>query len=239
MYNLLKEVAQNQKDLSISIQTLARQQRMMMEEIQGMHKLYYSMIQGNSSSEEFSSETVAKPSIGSQELAPVFAKEKRFSLPSLGRIQDSASLPERVPWIVSPRVLLVEDDPICRKIGSKMLEMMGCKITAAADGLEAIRQMQNREFDIVLMDIRMPNLDGLSATKHIRQHDQKTPIISMTAHFTEQDCLSYLATGMNDILEKPLSKESFIALINRYCYHLKMFDERRPQAYSGLMISNK
>ena len=66
----------------------------------------------------------------------------------------------------------------------------------------------------------MPNLDGVSATHQIRQFDQLTPIISMTSNTTEDDCITYLATGMNDILAKPFSKASLYQMLERYCSHL-------------------
>lgn len=66
----------------------------------------------------------------------------------------------------------------------------------------------------------MPNLDGVSATHQIRQFDQLTPIISMTSNTTEDDCITYLATGMNDILAKPFSKASLYRMLERYCSHL-------------------
>ena len=66
----------------------------------------------------------------------------------------------------------------------------------------------------------MPNLDGVSATHQIRQFDQLTPIISMTSNTTEDDCITYLATGMNDILAKPFSKAGLYQMLERYCSHL-------------------
>lgn len=61
----------------------------------------------------------------------------------------------------------------------------------------------------------MPNLDGVSATTRIRQFDQFTPIISMTSNTTENDCMTYLANGMNDILAKPFNKHSMLSMIER------------------------
>ena len=63
----------------------------------------------------------------------------------------------------------------------------------------------------------MPNLDGLSATHRIRQFDKQTPIISMTSNVQRDDCMTYLANGMNDILPKPFSRDSLLAMLDRYC----------------------
>jgi DNA-binding response OmpR family regulator len=67
----------------------------------------------------------------------------------------------------------------------------------------------------------MPNLDGVSATCRIRQFDQQTPIISMTSNVQRDDCMTYLANGMNDILPKPFSRDSLLAMLDRYCSHLR------------------
>ncbi|RKP00953.1 hypothetical protein CXG81DRAFT_12607, partial [Caulochytrium protostelioides] len=95
-------------------------------------------------------------------------------------------------WAVTPpRVLLVEDDEVCRKVSAKLLNIFGCSFDIAVDGLDAVRQMGGKKYDIVLMDVVMPNLDGVAATMRIRQFDQMTPIISMTSNTTEHDVLTY------------------------------------------------
>ncbi|TPX67365.1 hypothetical protein SpCBS45565_g03786 [Spizellomyces sp. 'palustris'] len=125
------------------------------------------------------------------------------------------------PWSVPPKVLLVEDDVTCRKLSSKLLQVFGCSFDVAVDGLDAVERMNvGNKYDIVLMDIVMPNLDGVTATNRIRQFDQLTPIISMTSNTTENDCMTYLANGMNDILAKPFNKHSMLSMIERYCNHL-------------------
>ncbi|KAJ3168907.1 kinase-regulated stress-responsive transcription factor skn7 [Geranomyces variabilis] len=125
------------------------------------------------------------------------------------------------PWSVPPKVLLVEDDITCRKLSSKLLQVVGCAFDVAVDGLDAVERMGvGTKYDIVLMDIVMPNLDGVTATNRIRQFDQFTPIISMTSNTTENDCINYLANGMNDILAKPFNKHSMLNMIERYCNHL-------------------
>ncbi|KAI8919948.1 HSF-type DNA-binding-domain-containing protein [Powellomyces hirtus] len=120
------------------------------------------------------------------------------------------------PWSVPPKVLLVEDDITCRKLSSKLLQVVGCAFDVAVDGLDAVERMGvGTKYDIVLMDIVMPNLDGVTATNRIRQFDQFTPIISMTSNTTENDCITYLANGMNDILAKPFNKHSMLSMIER------------------------
>ncbi|KAA1068359.1 kinase-regulated stress-responsive transcription factor skn7 [Puccinia graminis f. sp. tritici] len=123
-----------------------------------------------------------------------------------------------------PRVLIVEDDQICRRISSTILELMGCRIEFACDGLNAVSRMKtqidaNDPFDLVLMDIFMPNMDGLSATSLIRKFDLKTPIISMTSNFQPVDVLKYINIGMNDCLPKPFTKEGMIIMLQKHLFH--------------------
>ncbi|KAI3646093.1 hypothetical protein MP228_009021 [Amoeboaphelidium protococcarum] len=123
-------------------------------------------------------------------------------------------------WTSAPKVLLVEDDPTCRTLSSKLLQIFGCKFDVVTDGLAAVNKMNFDKYDLVLMDIMMPTLDGVSATHHIRQFDKLTPIISMTGNTTERDLKVYLNTGMTDILPKPFSKASLLDILERYCSHL-------------------
>ncbi|PLW51574.1 hypothetical protein PCANC_15250 [Puccinia coronata f. sp. avenae] len=88
-------------------------------------------------------------------------------------------------WLGQPQVLIVEHDQICRRILSTILELMGCRIEFACDGLKAVSRISgqnksNKPFNFVLMDISMPNMDGFSATSLMQKFNLKTPIISMT-----------------------------------------------------------
>jgi CheY-like chemotaxis protein len=136
-------------------------------------------------------------------------------------IQNPSSKPS---WSAPPKVLLVEDDDTCRRLSSKLLQLFGCSFDIAVDGVDAVNRMcGGLKYDIVLMDIVMPNMDGVSATTRIRQFDQSTPIISMTSNITETDCMNYLANGMNDILAKPFNRSSLLGMISRYFKTLLKF----------------
>ena len=124
-------------------------------------------------------------------------------------------------WRVPPKILLVEDDVICRKLSSRILELFGCSIDVSPDGSDAVEKVTANRYDLVLMDIVMPNMDGLTATKRIRTFNTTTPIISMTSNISQDDCIVYLSTGMNDILPKPFSKDSVLNLLEKYCGRLK------------------
>ncbi|GAA5911709.1 hypothetical protein JCM6882_006948 [Rhodosporidiobolus microsporus] len=128
-------------------------------------------------------------------------------------------------WAVPPRVLLVEDDAVCRKLSAKFLEVFGCQIDVATDGAMAVQKMNVQKYDLVLMDIVMPNLDGVSATSMIRQFDSTTPIVSMTSNSGPNDLMTYFSHGMNDILPKPFTKENLHDILNKHLEHLKLFQQ--------------
>uniref|UniRef100_V5EPP5 Response regulatory domain-containing protein n=1 Tax=Kalmanozyma brasiliensis (strain GHG001) TaxID=1365824 RepID=V5EPP5_KALBG len=130
--------------------------------------------------------------------------------------------PTLVPgWTASPRVLLVDDDEVCRRLSSKFLQVFGCQIDYAVDGMSAVSKMNAEKYDLVLMDIIMPNLDGMSATSLIRQFDQSTPIISMTSNSGPSELMNYMSSGMTDMLPKPFTKEGLLEMLQKHLVHLK------------------
>lgn len=113
-------------------------------------------------------------------------------------------------------VLLVEDDSVCIQLCSKFLRKYGCSVDVVTDGLSAISTLEKKRFDLVLMDIVMPNLDGATATSIVRSFDNETPIIAMTGNIEDQDLVTYLQHGMNDILAKPFTKDDLHSMLIRY-----------------------
>lgn len=113
-------------------------------------------------------------------------------------------------------VLLVEDDNVCIQLCRKFLVKYGCLVTVVTDGLNAISTVENNKYDLVLMDIVMPNLDGATATSVIRSFDTKTPIIAMTGNIEENDLVTYLQNGMSDILAKPFTKDDLYSILSKH-----------------------
>ncbi|KAI9250878.1 hypothetical protein BDA99DRAFT_522132 [Phascolomyces articulosus] len=144
--------------------------------------------------------------------------------------------PSVLPWSVPPRVLLVDDDSMFRQISTRLLQLAGCIIDVAVDGVEACNKIGSSEYDLVLMDIMMPKLDGISATRTIRQHDTWTPIISMTSNTTDKDIHKYIISGMTDVLPKPVDRSVLTKLLERYCAHLKLTMQRNHQDYPTTVI---
>ncbi|KAJ3500294.1 hypothetical protein NMY22_g19302 [Coprinellus aureogranulatus] len=124
-------------------------------------------------------------------------------------------------WAVPPRVLLVDDDAISRKLSSKFLQVFGCTTDVAVDGVSAVTKMNLEKYDLVLMDIVMPKLDGVSATNMIRKFDQGSPIIAMTSNSKPNEIMTYYSSGMNDILPKPFSKQGLFDMLEKHLTHLK------------------
>ncbi|KAG0054553.1 kinase-regulated stress-responsive transcription factor skn7 [Gryganskiella cystojenkinii] len=139
-------------------------------------------------------------------------------------------------WAMAPKVLLVEDDDTCRQLSCRLLRIFGCAFDVAEDGLAAVGKMSQQKYDIVLMDIMMPNLDGVSATSQIRQFDAMTPIISMTSNTTANDIMTYFANGMNDILPKPFTRSSLLSMLEKHLQHLRFIKLGEGTAPTGSLI---
>ncbi|KAF8325738.1 CheY-like superfamily, partial [Amanita rubescens] len=131
-------------------------------------------------------------------------------------------------WATPPRVLIVDDSAVARKLTRKFLQVLGCVIDVAVDGVDAVIKMNLEKYDLVLMDIVMPKLDGISATLSIRKFNWMTPIISMTSNSKPHEVLKYYSSGMNDILPKPFTKRGLLDMLEKHLPHLRAFQQRSP-----------
>jgi CheY-like chemotaxis protein len=104
------------------------------------------------------------------------------------------------------RILLAEDNVVNQKLAVRILERMGYRADIASNGLEAIESIERQIYDVILMDVQMPEMDGLDATRNIRKLTEATQphIIAMTANAMEGDREMCLAAGMNDYISKPI-----------------------------------
>ena len=117
------------------------------------------------------------------------------------------------------RILVVEDNPINQKVVRWSLEQLGCRVTVADDGLNAIQTLNEGPFDMVLMDCEMPGLDGYQTTGRIRLKEdamQRVPIIAVTAHATQGARERCLAAGMDDYLPKPIRRQDLERVLVRW-----------------------
>ncbi len=116
----------------------------------------------------------------------------------------------------APHVLVVDDHPVNREVAALMLTASGCEVTTAADGAEAVDAVRAGRFDLVLMDVRMPRMDGLEATRAIRAlagPAADTPVVAMTADAMPEDVARCRAAGMGGHLAKPVSRAALGAVL--------------------------
>ncbi len=117
------------------------------------------------------------------------------------------------------RILLAEDNPVNQEVALSMLEPLGCRLEVAMNGREAVDRLATADFDLVLMDCHMPEMDGFSATREIRRREQggpAIPIIALTANVQkgiEAECHS---AGMNDYLSKPFRQHQLLEMLKRW-----------------------
>jgi len=116
------------------------------------------------------------------------------------------------------RILLAEDNAVNQKVAVRMLEKRGHYVTVVGNGTEALAAVESQPFDLVLMDVQMPEMDGLEATAAIREQEktsgQHLPIIAMTAHAMEGDRERCLAAGMDGYVPKPVASHELFAAID-------------------------
>jgi len=122
------------------------------------------------------------------------------------------------PQLEGIQVLLVEDDELNQVVAQKLLELYGIHVTLAKNGLEAVEAVNHQSFDLVLMDIQMPKLDGYQATAAIRKDTQfkDLPIVAMTAHAMANEREKCLAAGMDDHLSKPFKVAQLKQLLTKW-----------------------
>ena len=130
--------------------------------------------------------------------------------------QDSASKP--APGL---RILLAEDNAVNRQFATRLLEKRGHTVIAVNDGRQALEALEREDFNLVLMDVQMPEMDGLEATRMIRKKEKSTgvhiPVIAVTAHVMKGDCDRCLEAGADDYVSKPIQAEQLNAAIGRHC----------------------
>ncbi len=133
-----------------------------------------------------------------------------------GRAQTSAGERDRDPTTVA--ILLVEDDPINQEVAMELLRAPGYRIDVAVDGADALVKALDRRYDLILMDLQMPVMDGFEATRRLRATPAyaRTPIIAMTANVFVEDQERCLAVGMDDFIAKPVDPELLLATVARW-----------------------
>jgi CheY-like chemotaxis protein len=117
------------------------------------------------------------------------------------------------------RILLVEDNPVNQRVALRLLILLGYNADIAENGAEALSLLEHNGYSAVLMDLQMPVMDGLTATRFIRSLDGDTsriPIIALTANALEGERQKCLDAGMNDFLTKPINRVKFAAALEHW-----------------------
>jgi len=141
------------------------------------------------------------------------------------------------------RVLLAEDNPVNQTLAIRILEKIGHKVQVVNNGKEAIGRAQGEEFDLILMDVQMPEMDGLEATTAIRAAEAGTgkhvPIVAMTAHAMKGDKEKCLSAGMDGYLSKPIRIDELMQAISRAEQkgNISRFPEQNPFRAIGQLES--
>ena len=119
--------------------------------------------------------------------------------------------------VTNLRILVAEDNPVNQRLATKLLEKRGHEVTVTATGRGALQRIQEEIFDVVLMDVQMPDMDGLEATTMIREWEKprgrRTPIVALTAHSMKGDRDRCLAAGMDTYVTKPFDAARLIEVV--------------------------
>jgi signal transduction histidine kinase/CheY-like chemotaxis protein len=155
---------------------------------------------------------------------PVTGLELQNALASMMKreeVGEEISKPRPFKTKHASKILVVEDTPMNQKLAQWTLEKLGCSVEIADNGEAALEKIRSRSYDLILMDLQMPGMDGLRATHEIRHIEvtealKMTPIVAMTAHVLDEDRAQAKKAGMQDFLIKPVSADEFQRILNKF-----------------------
>ena len=148
---------------------------------------------------------------------PIIKKDLYTKLTKSFCEQSDGSRIKMISTIKGKRVLLVDDNKINLLVASNLLKSFGLHVTVAQDGQNAVNLVKSSDlFDIILMDVRMPIMDGLSATKRIREFNTDLPIIALSANAFADDIKKSKEAGMNYHISKPIDKDNLLSIIYKF-----------------------
>jgi two-component system, OmpR family, response regulator MprA len=134
------------------------------------------------------------------------------------------------------RVLVVDDDPDVRDAVETALELEGHRVMTATDGLAALRRLGEAEFDAVVLDVLMPNLDGFEVCRRLRASGNRTPVLILTARDSEQDTIRGLDLGADDYLVKPFALGELLARVRALLRRTRPAGQDAPLWFAGLSL---
>lgn len=150
-----------------------------------------------------------------------FTFEAEETTPEVNELGDKGSKPVYVQNYfgnLSPKVLIVDDNGVNRQVASEILKKSGCHVTLLSSGQEAIDELKENIYDIIFMDIQMPEMDGVEATKRIKALNlpNLAPIVAMTAYSMREDKEKFLKMGLDDYISKPIKAKLLIEKVKEW-----------------------
>ncbi len=159
----------------------------------------------------------------------VMVRSKKEPAPARGeRSEERPGLPK------GKKILLAEDNPVNMKLARRLLERAGLEVGVAENGIRVLEKLGQAHYDLVLMDVQMPEMDGLEATRRIREREREAsghiPVVALTAHSMKGDRERFLAVGMDDYLSKPLDAAQLYRTLSK---HLAAAPDFVPASAAG------
>ena len=154
-----------------------------------------------------------------------------------GAPEPASQAPEGRSGLAGARVLLAEDNDINQQVATEILSRAGCEVSLASNGAEAVARARAAEYDLVLMDVQMPVMDGLAATREIRKEPRLAalPIIAMTANAMAEDRDRCLESGMDGYITKPIDPDQMFATLRAFYASDEPDPEPRPAGPGGAL----
>jgi CheY-like chemotaxis protein/HPt (histidine-containing phosphotransfer) domain-containing protein len=160
---------------------------------------------------------------------------------ALAEFKPSIHKAQRAQTGSGKRILLVEDNSTNQMVALEILKKVGLKAESAINGVEALTALENNPYDLILMDVQMPEMDGIETTRHIRDHqsavlNHNIPVIAMTANVMRGDRERCLEAGMNDYISKPFELQALLEVLRRWLPDETNYKQASAQASAATLL---
>jgi CheY-like chemotaxis protein len=142
--------------------------------------------------------------------------ESGFTTGLKRRFNTDLAFRDDVDLLSGMKILVVEDSPDNQNLIKIILSKVGAKVDIASDGAEGIEKAMNGDYDVVLMDIQMPRMDGMEAVGILREKNYRKPVIALTAHAMKEHRAQALAVGFTDFLSKPIQRNAMMEMLEQF-----------------------